>query len=461
MPYALMPYPKIRFFDANGKPLAGGKVYFYEAGTSTPKDTYTDSSGSAKNTNPVILDANGEAEIWLSGFYKVVLKDANDNLLWEVDNVSSSPELTQNTQASEWLSYAHTFSYVSANQFSVSGDQRSIYHLRRRVKCVVSAGTVYGTISANSYANGVTTITVELDDNATLDNGLSDVDVGILSAVNTSLPVAPVGWTKVNRTSNYSAGAGDCVIICDASAGPITVTLPYVTEGKIFAIKKEDSTANAVTIQPSGTERIDGEANKVLSTQFDYIMLIGDGTSWRVISANYTGMVLNSPKIDTINEATAGNGVTIDGLNIKDGVIATSNSVPKAALQSNAIGDGKIDWTDVRGLAQFCLNQVEVSTTSQSLVSVIKVPVYIPNNASNLQAYVELKTDGGVGNAVLSDGTNDSSGTADYSGTTYDWFLTGTLSVSSFSGWTFIYIKARNTTAGNTTWIRRVVCIFT
>ena len=61
--------PRIQFFDDNGNPLAGGKVYTYEANTSTPKATYTTSEGTTENSNPVVLDVRGESSIFLSGRY--------------------------------------------------------------------------------------------------------------------------------------------------------------------------------------------------------------------------------------------------------------------------------------------------------------------------------------------------------------------------------------------------------
>ena len=87
----LLIFPKFKAFDNSNppKPLAGGKVYTYAEGTTTPKITYKDNAGVTSNANPVILDANGEADIWLDGFYKIVLKDKNDVQLWSVDNVSS------------------------------------------------------------------------------------------------------------------------------------------------------------------------------------------------------------------------------------------------------------------------------------------------------------------------------------------------------------------------------------
>jgi hypothetical protein len=80
---------KNQFFDANGVPLSGGKIYSYAAGTSTAKSTYTDSTGSTPNTNPTILNSRGEASLWLSGMYKIVLTDSLGATVWTVDNVAN------------------------------------------------------------------------------------------------------------------------------------------------------------------------------------------------------------------------------------------------------------------------------------------------------------------------------------------------------------------------------------
>lgn len=75
----IAPYFRIQMNDGNGNPLSGGKLYTYEAGTTTPKATYTDASGDTANTNPVILDSNGSADVWLgTGSYKFDLTDRDD-----------------------------------------------------------------------------------------------------------------------------------------------------------------------------------------------------------------------------------------------------------------------------------------------------------------------------------------------------------------------------------------------
>jgi hypothetical protein len=93
--------PKLQFFDNNGNPLVGGKLYTYAAGTTTPLATYTDASAGTPNTNPVILDSRGEANVWLSATtYKFVLKDSADATIWTVDNISNSLSLSQILAAS-------------------------------------------------------------------------------------------------------------------------------------------------------------------------------------------------------------------------------------------------------------------------------------------------------------------------------------------------------------------------
>lgn len=84
-----------QFFDNNGVPLSGGKIYTYEAGTTTPLATYTSSTGNTAHTNPIVLDSAGRVpnggEIWNAlQLYKFVLKTGADVTLATYDNVGSS-----------------------------------------------------------------------------------------------------------------------------------------------------------------------------------------------------------------------------------------------------------------------------------------------------------------------------------------------------------------------------------
>lgn len=86
----LLPEGKQSFSDGAGNPLVGGKLYTYDAGTSTPRTTYQDAAATVPNTNPVVLNARGEATVFWSGAYKVILKDAADVTIWSVDNIVSA-----------------------------------------------------------------------------------------------------------------------------------------------------------------------------------------------------------------------------------------------------------------------------------------------------------------------------------------------------------------------------------
>lgn len=79
--------PYCQFFDSNGDPLSGGLVYTYSAGTTTPKNSYTSYTGITPNTNPVILDSSGRAEIWCVGTYRIDVKTSMGVLVRSVDNL--------------------------------------------------------------------------------------------------------------------------------------------------------------------------------------------------------------------------------------------------------------------------------------------------------------------------------------------------------------------------------------
>lgn len=82
-----------QFFDNSGNVLTGGKIYTYEAGTTTPLATYTSSTGSTAHTNPIVLDSAGRVpsgEIWVVPQpYKFVLKTSADVTIATYDNVGA------------------------------------------------------------------------------------------------------------------------------------------------------------------------------------------------------------------------------------------------------------------------------------------------------------------------------------------------------------------------------------
>ena len=82
------PSPILQYFDDNGNPLNGGKLYTYINQTTTPKTTYSDYDLQTANTNPIILDSRGECgPVYGFGYFKFVLKDEDDVTIWTADNI--------------------------------------------------------------------------------------------------------------------------------------------------------------------------------------------------------------------------------------------------------------------------------------------------------------------------------------------------------------------------------------
>jgi hypothetical protein len=113
----------------------------------------------------------------------------------------------------------------------------------------------------------------------------------------------------VSKTATYTA-ADESVILVDSTSGVVTINLPTAASiaGRIYTIKKIDSSVNKVTIDPSGSETMDGETTLELIGQYGIIKLISDGTNWNslgydsgwkdvsssMVYSAYTNMVISN-----------------------------------------------------------------------------------------------------------------------------------------------------------------------
>lgn len=205
----------VPFFTQQGVVLAGGQLYTYLAGTTTPQATWATPAQSVQNANPIVLNSAGlpPQEIWLQQgtAYKFVLQDAQGNTLQTLDNISGINDTS--VSVSEWVLSNLTPTFVSGTQFTVPGNQTAALNVGRRVKASVSAGTVYGTITASVFTT-LTTVTLALDSGA-LDSGLSAVSYGLLSGTNSSVPVENSGSAKVSAycTNTQSISSGGTQVI--------------------------------------------------------------------------------------------------------------------------------------------------------------------------------------------------------------------------------------------------------
>lgn len=210
MAYFLSPVLNEQQFDADGNPLAGGFIHTYLAGTTTPEPAYKTSTGTV-HANPIELDSAGNyptgTQLWLDGgkVYKFVVTDADGNVLRTIDNITGINDISQSVD--EWVQYTATeIAYLSANSFSVEGDQTNEFHVGRRVKAIATGGTVYGSILTSAYTS-LTTVTLAMDAGQAIDSGLSVIYLSILTAVNAAIPAIIPYSISVSGSVSVSGNA--------------------------------------------------------------------------------------------------------------------------------------------------------------------------------------------------------------------------------------------------------------
>ena len=149
-----------QFFSNDGLPLAGGKLQTYQAGSTTPLATYTDSSGLVANTNPIILGTSGRppSTIWLEEgfFYKFVLSDADDVVIQTYDNlygiVDAQPPSATPIPAGGILLWSGSIGSIPAGYVLCNGNNGTP-DLRDRF--IVGAGSTYAVNATGGSADAV------------------------------------------------------------------------------------------------------------------------------------------------------------------------------------------------------------------------------------------------------------------------------------------------------------------
>lgn len=188
--------PKPQVMDENGDPYVGLRYFFYNAGGSTKQDTQTNSTGAVDNTNPIVFDAEGypTGNVMIYGAnnlgYKVVCAppgtdDPPAAPLWTINNIY--PGVTVD---GEWINPLPA-TYISANSFSVTGDQTEEYQEGRRVWLedeASAANNRFGTILTSAFTT-LTTLTLSdiVDTTNTPSTLHADMDTAYLSILSADI----------------------------------------------------------------------------------------------------------------------------------------------------------------------------------------------------------------------------------------------------------------------------------
>lgn len=112
-------FPIVTFLDASGNPLSGGLISCFAAGTTTPQQAFTDSTGVTPLSNPVVCDSAGRAQIWLAAqSYKFVIQNSSGVAQYTIDgfNSASSIAVTALTDTGNLTLQQSTAATAGANQ---------------------------------------------------------------------------------------------------------------------------------------------------------------------------------------------------------------------------------------------------------------------------------------------------------------------------------------------------------
>jgi hypothetical protein len=351
--------PKKYFFDKDGNPLAFGKVYTYQAGTTIDKITYTTEDGDVANPNPVILNGEGYASIYLDGSYNIVVDDQNDNNIWTEDPVSSSI-------AEEWVG-CQSANYISSTIFSVVDNKTDLFTEDRKVRVDNGTGSYfYASVISSSFSGGVTNVT--LDD--------SIVQVGIIEAC-VSI-VTPDSQQDVDDVIAKELGSYASLVFDTVADVAIGETIG----GKTVTIKAGD---RVIVIERNNAEFVCGA---------------GAANGFNIIETSGSGVVAtleNNGEVDLVKWGA------VDGQNSSDAINAAAqyardNSLPLVCNSGTFLLDSFVDLTGIKNVNLSCtfdttaLDETEYSCDVGAMSQGTGGTWFLPNfTSSNAGTFEETK----------------------------------------------------------------------
>ena len=238
-----------QFFDDNGSPLVGGKLYSYAAGTSTLLATYTTSAGTVANTNPIILNAGGRTpnEIWQATgiLLKFVLYNSDNELIGTYDGIPSiNDPFGINSQLS-----------------SVAGTN-SITATATPTLTAYATGAIYSFIAANT------------------NSGAATLSIDGLTA------------TSITKNGSVALSAGDIqsgkmmLVEYDGTTFQLVNNIVYggsITNGNIVSLTTPLGVANGGTGASTLTSN-----NVILGNGVAAVQFVAPGSSGNVLASNGT-----------------------------------------------------------------------------------------------------------------------------------------------------------------------------
>jgi len=315
--------PKLQFFDANGNPLAGGKLYSYAAGTTTPLATYTDYGGGTANSNPVILDSRGEANVWFgTGQYKLKLTDADDVEVYTVDNLNGPDAATLAVLAAS--SGSSLIGYIN------SGSGATARTVQARLRDMISVKD-FGAVG-DGTTNDVTAIQAAITAAAARPSSGSIAGLGGISGATVYFPSGVYrinsGITIPDGVKLLGSGERATVINYYGSGSAVANPTPGTRIGKIGIME--------MTIANKGSGTIGLDLNSVSYSEFTSLWIDSFTTAVKISSPTSGWSVYNRFYNVTANTCTTGYWLT--------GTSSNAHTFYSCRYNTDTVNSGGIGW---------------------------------------------------------------------------------------------------------------------
>lgn len=410
-----------QFVDALGAPLAGGKVYTYITGTTTPKTTYTDATGDTAHPNPIILGSNGVMDIWLDvdAAYRLVIKDSSGTQVGnDIDDVVPITSLATAIGGSDIDITGYSIITTSNGDINLSPNGTGKVVISNAYKLPSVDGS-YGqqmlTNGAGVLYWGTQGLSLSLDSAPTLAadlrlNGYKIVDVNLNTMLNFTAVGSAVNYLTIGNNSTGNAPS----LTAAGSDTDINLTLSGKGTGVLNCSSKVKlsggfSVPGSFTITDSTNSGSLFNATGVAS-QVNYLQTTASATGNPVLVAP-AGSDTN------INLSLAGKGtgkVVLSGLSYP-----TADGTSGQALVTN--GSGVLSFVTLQPFA----TQAQMEAASSTTVSVAPANMKDHPGVAKAWAYVTL----GAGSITVV-GSHGCTPTYDASGVALITFATAFSSVN-------------------------------
>jgi hypothetical protein len=314
--------PNKQILDGNGEPVVGALWWTYEAGTSTPKLTWSDQGETSPNTNPAVADDEGRVNIWVKGAYKIIVTIPGGNpavpadVIFSADNVVSYTDIdfTGLTATIADLNSTSTNAIKKTANYSITvGDRGKTFLIDNSVggnDITIDLPDLDSVTGKDKFK----VIIKKIDDdpkvvyiNAPNPKKIDSRDPYILGSKNDFVEVHFDGsnWyvvaSFVKRRSVLKTGATIFTLtkddyntyqIINSGTSTITLNLPLIDNiGNNFELTIKNNGGNTVVVTPSGSdaiEKLDGTITaaplNLLELGESVTIISTENAKWRIVS---------------------------------------------------------------------------------------------------------------------------------------------------------------------------------